>query len=346
MVDGAPAASTPPPTALVLSGAVAKGAFQAGVLEEIAKARLSIARIVAASAGAMNGAAFAAGVRYGRMTSAAEIITETWIHEAHWIRFLRPSLLGIMRGGVSSTAAMGDVITHGLQRIAPTSPPPAPVADIVLQLVVAPLLGKSSERGSRAAIEGDTTYEHVLEFIGPSFDSDEGRRELVRGVCASAAFPLLFEPVEIDPVGYCVDGGAVNNAPVSYGLDSPEVTRVIVVTDNPRRIAHEEPPRGLEVVGRLAEILVNERLFRDLAQSQKANEKLERIDSLAVKWGLSPEQRAELMQAVGWRPVELVQIRPDHPLEGTAFSGLHDRELRARYVEQGRVAAAQVLDRL
>src|SRR5436190_1517846 len=147
------AAVASPPTALVLSGSVAKGAFQAGVLEVLAGAGLPIARIVAASAGSMNGVAFAAGVRYGR-----------------------PALA--------------------------------------------------------AAVEGDTTFEYVTEFIGASFDSSEGRRRLITAVTASAAFPLLFSPVDVDPVGPCVDGGAVNNAPVSYGLDSPEVTRVIVVTDS------------------------------------------------------------------------------------------------------------------
>ncbi len=238
------------------------------------------------------------------------------------------------------------MVRDGLTRIAPTSPLPAPVADIALQLVVAPLLGTSSARGSRAAIEGDTTFEYVTEFGGASFDSAEGRRRLVTAVTASAAFPLLFSPVEVEGVGLCVDGGAVNNAPVSYGLDSPEVTRVIVVTDSPRRLHDDEPPRGLDIIGRLAEMLVNERLFRDLAQSQKANEKLARIQALADQWGLSLEQRAELERAIGWRAVDLVQIRPDRPLEGTSFSGLHDRDLRARYIEQGRIAAARVLERL
>ncbi len=338
--------TAPPPTALVLSGAVAKGAFQAGVLEELARARMPIARIVAASAGAMNGAAFAAGLRFGRVELAAEVIVETWLRDATWLRFLRPSLVGLLRGGVSSTRAVADVVRDGLTRIAPTSPLPAPVADIALQLVVAPLLGTSSARGSRAAIEGDTTFEYVTEFGGASFDSAEGRHRLVTAVTASAAFPLLFSPVEVEGVGLCVDGGAVNNAPVSYGLDSPEVTRVIVVTDSPRRLHDDEPPRGLDIIGRLAEMLVNERLFRDLAQSQKANEKLARIQALADQWGLSLEQRAELERAIGWRAVDLVQIRPDRPLEGTSFSGLHDRNLRARYIEQGRIAAARVLDRL
>ncbi len=97
--------TAPPPTALVLSGAVAKGAFQAGVLEELARARMPIARIVAASAGAMNGAAFAAGLRFGRVELAAEVIVETWLRDATWLRFLRPSLVGLLRGGVSSTRA-------------------------------------------------------------------------------------------------------------------------------------------------------------------------------------------------------------------------------------------------
>jgi len=332
--------------ALVLSGSVAKGAFQAGVLEEIAKARMPIARIVAASAGAMNAVGFAAGIRYGCPNAAAEVVTDTWLHDATWLRFLRPSLSGLVRGGVSSSRALADVIADGIERIAPIASLPAPAADVVVQMVVAPLLGTSSLNAAPDAVAGDTTYEHIAQFAGPSFDSEEGRRRLVTAVTASAAFPLLFSPVELEGVGPCVDGGAVNNAPVSYALESPEVTRVIVVTDSPRHHDHEDVPRGLEIIGRLAEMLINERLFRDVARSRVANRKLARIDELATRWGLSDAQRLELFDTIGWRPIELVQIRPDQPLEGTAFSGLHDRDLRERYIEAGRVAAARTLDAL
>ncbi len=336
--------STPPPTALVLAGAVAKGAFQAGVLEQIAQAKLSIVRIVAASAGALNAGVFAAGIRYGRIELATEILTETWVRDAHWWKFLRPSLSGVLRGGLSSSREMATVVARALTHVVRGSTPP--IADITLQLVVAALQGMPAESGPHGSATGDTTFEHIMEFSGPSFDSADGRRAVVMATMASAAFPLLFTPVHLDGIGYCVDGGAVNNTPVSYGLDSPEVRRVIVVTDNARQLVDQAPPRGFELVGRVLEMLVNERLVRDLVQSRKVNEKLARVESLTRSWGLSKAQRAELREALGWRAVELIEIRPEQPLAGTPFSGLADRGLREQYIDAGRVAGAAALARL
>ena len=54
-----------PASALILAGAVAKAAFQAGALEIIAAAALPIARVCGTSAGALNAAVYAAGIHAG-----------------------------------------------------------------------------------------------------------------------------------------------------------------------------------------------------------------------------------------------------------------------------------------
>lgn len=333
-------------TAIILAGAVAKGAFQAGVLQELDAAAVPIVRLVAASAGSLNAAVYAAGIRHGRTDVAVASLIRAWTDDAEWGDFLRPSLRSLLRGGLSSSGALGRIVLRGLQDVVPHPAERPPPTDVTLQMVVAPVNGKLSEVSVRAAIEGDTTFEHVMEFAGTSFDTDDGLRAVTHAVTASAAFPLLFAPVDIDPVGPCIDGGAVNNTPVSYALETPDVHRVIVVTDNPRRLPADADLRGVDIIGRLVEMLVNERLFRDLRSSEKANEKLRRIDVLAASWGLTVAQRAELREAIGWRPVELIQIRPDQPLAGTPFSGLHDRDLRKAYIAEGRRAAAEVLSKL
>ncbi len=315
------------------------------MLDVLSRAPLTFERLVAASAGSLNASVFACGVRHGRVDVAIEALIDAWMDDAEWQDFLRPSLRSVLRGGLSSSGALGRIVMRGLQKVMPDPMPPPP-ADVVLQLVVAPINGKWSEQGARAELEGNTTFEHICEFTGPSFDSDDGLKQVVNAVTASAAFPLLFAPVDVDPVGPCIDGGAVNNTPVSYGLESPGVHRVIVVSDNPRRVPPGAPLRGVDIIGRLIEMLVNERTFRDLLFSRKANDKLARLDALAERWGLSKAQRVELTEALGWRPVELVEIRPDRPLEGTPFSALHDRGLRKAYIDEGRRAATDALARL
>src|SRR5262249_25624102 len=74
--------------ALVLAGAVAKGAFEAGALTVLAERDVRVVRIVAASSGAMNGAAYAAAVRGRRERDGAAEIAEFWRERARWGDFL------------------------------------------------------------------------------------------------------------------------------------------------------------------------------------------------------------------------------------------------------------------
>jgi len=335
--------STPPATAIILAGAVAKGAFQAGVLEVVAARAPRIARIVATSAGALNGAVLAVGVRFGRLAVAAEVITRTWLEHATWQQLLRPSLAALRRGGLSSSAGVGEAVEAAMTQVVPAvRDPDVPLADVHLQMVTAALQGKPSARGPRAAA-GDTTFEHVVEFAGASLDTAAGRAAVVHAASASAAFPGLFAPVELPPVGPCLDGGAVDNTPVSYALESLDVGRVVVVTDNPQRRAHDPALRGWAVIGRTIDIVINERLFRDLAFAHRVNAKLAELDALTRGWGLSDDQRAALADTLGWRPIELIQVRPERSLEGSPFAALADRRLRAEYIAEGRRAAERAL---
>src|SRR5580698_8931372 len=73
--------------ALVLAGAVAKGAFTAGALAVLSdpdtKARLSldVARIVGASAGALNGVYYAAAIRAGTEAFAGQRLAQLWLDD-------------------------------------------------------------------------------------------------------------------------------------------------------------------------------------------------------------------------------------------------------------------------
>jgi NTE family protein len=60
--------------AIVLAGAVARGAFEAGVIRALADADVKIVRIVAASAGALNGTVLASAVRERKVRAGAEAL--------------------------------------------------------------------------------------------------------------------------------------------------------------------------------------------------------------------------------------------------------------------------------
>jgi len=325
-------------TALILAGAVAKGAFEAGVLAVIEERRIEVSAIVSTSAGSLNGALYATGVRFNRTGLATETLLSLWREHAGWSDIVQPTLRGVLeRTGVSSTAALQKLLFEGMQRVSGGPPSGAPRA-VRLQLVTTNLNGAiRTEDGIES-----TTFEHVLDFADADFDSADGRQRIAHGALASAAFPVLFVPVALDGVGPCVDGGAVNNTPISWALDSG-VDRVIVVTGNPLRVPKEPHLAGAELLGKEVDIGINERLFRDLFQARKVNKKLDELLVAFDALSLEPRHRAGVLDVLGWKHLDLVEIRPREPLPGNAFSALSNAALRAQYIDTGRAAAELAL---
>lgn len=60
-----------------------------------------------------------------------------------------------------------------------------------------------------------TTYEWALRFHAADYREPERLERLAQAATASATFPGLFAPEFVDHLP-CVDGGAVNNAPISH----------------------------------------------------------------------------------------------------------------------------------
>lgn len=325
-------------TALVLAGAVAKGAFEAGVLSVLAERGIAIDAIVATSAGALNAAVYATGVRFGNERLAAEVLLALWSDKAEWRHVVSPSLRGIFgRQGLSTTQALQRIVSDGMERVA--GAPSAGRHAVSLQLVTTTLRGKLHEPKGVPA----TTFEHVLKLDASDFDDAAGRAKVAHAAVASGAFPLLYIPVEVDGVGPCVDGGAVNNTPISWAVDAG-AERVIVVTGNPLEIP-AETLAGATLVGKEVDIAINERLFRDLVQARRVNQKLRAID-VALEQLPEPQRetaRVVVQSALGWSPLLITEIRPEKPLQGDAFSGLSDRAQRLSYLDAGRQAAKRVL---
>jgi NTE family protein len=326
-------------TALILAGAVAKGAFEAGVLEVLSEhlERIPIVRIVAASAGALNGAVYAAGIRHGSEHLVAARLVELWQHDASWHNVLKVSPLDILHGvGIGTGNRLLPLMQRAVEDL-----PLVRRRPIQLQLVLTALEGTSGRIGEQPA----TTFEHAASFSDAQFDTEAGRTEVFQTALGSGAFPLLFSPVELPGIGACVDGGLVNNTPIKHAIEGGGVERIIVVTAEPVEIPTPEPLRGVKLISQLAEALINERLYRDLREAHAINHYLEQLDGL-VDSKVPLDVIEKVKDVFGWVPLEIVQIRPLQPLDGSAFSAFSNTAQLKAYVHAGREAARLALGTL
>jgi hypothetical protein len=192
-----------------------------------------------------------------------------------------------------------------------------------------------------------TTFEHVVRFDNHAFTDSARLETLFRTIAASAAFPGVFAPVSLTfehRVVPAFDGGAVNNTPIRHALHgAPEIDRVFVITPFPRVLSGPPPMRGLMYLSHLADILIEERLFRDLQEADQQSRALARIDALP----LTRHERDSVLAALNWggrRQVQLIEVRPDDALEGDAFRGFLSRRLRADYLAAGRRAGERIVE--
>ena len=323
-------------TAIVLAGAVANGAFEAGALDVVAARGFSITRVLGTSAGALSATLFARFVVAGEQAAGAARLVKLWTEDASWWRVLRPSLRGIVTlTGLSSQDGLLALLRRYVE------PVRDPESDAELRLVVTALKGEAS------AIDGApaTTHEGVLSY-GPDDFADRRRlEEVFRAAVASAAFPGAFVPAVAPRYGRCSDGGLVNNTPLKHVL-ADGVERVIVIVPAPR-LSHEEAPADIgALVGRVADIIVQERLYRDLREAHQVNERLAALERLRGR--LDPALMDEVKAATGLagaRPLELIEIRP-RKVAPNPFAGFVLRSIREALIAEGREAARAALDAL
>ncbi|HEY1697969.1 MAG TPA: patatin-like phospholipase family protein [Polyangiaceae bacterium] len=328
--------------ALVLAGAVAKGGFTAGALSVLsmpgvrARLGLDVQRVVGASSGALNALYYAAAIRGGLEVFAGARLVRIWIEEGTACRVFDISLRNMLTGrGISSHRGLLGLLRKHLR-------PRAGHRSVDLRLVLTNLDGDLTEVGGALA----TSHEHVARFTGTDLDSAEGLERASRIAAASAALPGLFAPAALRigcRAAEAVDGGVTDNAPVGQALAGAfDVTRVFVIAAVPRVLPKPGRLRGLSLASHLLDVMVQERLVRELRAIEQGNARLRAIDEAIPDDG----QRAVVLDALGWRglrPVQIVEIRPDAPLPGNALSGFFSRALRERYVEAGAEAARRAV---
>lgn len=219
-------------TAFVLAGGGSRGAVQVGMLAELVDRGIRADRVYGASVGAVNGAAYCSDPTPGGMKKL----------EGVWRDLTGADVFP--RGRV-----------HGPWTFLQHRP------------------SVHSNSGLRRIVEHGVTFEHLedapvpLEIVTTSL-TDGQERWLARGpvveaVLASAAIPAIFPPVVIEG-DVLVDGGVVNNVPVSRPL-AAGARRIYVLLCGPLHFRPPQPQRPVEAVLTAFYVAVHARFARELA---------------------------------------------------------------------------------
>jgi NTE family protein len=219
------------PTALVFSGGVGLGAYQAGAFAWLHEQGVAPKWIAGSSVGAVN-AVLAAGNPPEKRISALRTFwlsgeppfqnffrpftTTSWRHVQNWMRVIETRLLGA-RGHFRPR-----ILTQAFEPFSSLYDL-TPMRQRLEQLVDFDLLNAGAIRCSVATTDIETG-EMVL------FDTGRGSRITLNHVLASCGFLPEFPPLEVE--GRLLgDGGLSGNAPIEAILEGGEDLRTIIVVD-------------------------------------------------------------------------------------------------------------------
>lgn len=223
-------------TAFVLAGGGTRGAVQVGMLAELVDLGVRADRVYGVSVGAVNAAVYSADPTIDGMKK----LEDVWVNlRADDIfpktRVHGPWLFFQQRQSVYANSGLRKVLESGL----------------------------SVDRMEDAIIP--------LEVVATSL-VDGGERWISRGpivdaVLASAAIPGIFPPVEIDGESL-IDGGVVNNVPISRAL-AAGATKIYVLLCGPSRHTPQIGKRPIESVISALFTSVHSRFSRELEESPR-----------------------------------------------------------------------------
>jgi NTE family protein len=229
------AGARPPHTAFVLSGGVSLGALQVGMLQALYERDITPDLLVGTSAGALN-AAFIAS---------------------------RPQ--------TPATARELGRVWRGLQR--------EDIFPVRMSALVGGLCGRRDhlvpDRGLRQLLrrylEIDDLADAAIPLHVVAFDLSEGREVLlsegpsVDAVAAAASIPGVFPPVEMAE-RRLIDGGVVNNTPISHAVELGAERIYVLPTQDLRRPLGRVPKSALDAVIHGLGLLADSRLKADIAR--------------------------------------------------------------------------------
>lgn len=324
-------------TALVLAGGVAKGAFEAGAIDVFLEHGLEIRQVVGTSSGALNATWLAAAIRGGQQRQAGPRLLHLWREEAEWMRVFHFTPVDALRGrALSDSQHILELMRAEVPRVMTGA-----VHPIGLHLVVTAVRGLQRRLCHHKA----TTFEGKVSFTGVDFDTPDARERIYAAAAASAAFPIVFHPVEVDGLGPCYDGAIVNDTPLRLATEGG-ADRVVVIAPYPADLGNGQEQGAFDTLLHLVDMLTHERLFRDLQRAERINHTVERLQQLVVGGTLDANQLTEVLRTLDVKPIEIVSVRPPTDLPGNPFAGFASRKLREEYLAAGRQAALAVLPSL
>ena len=191
------------PTALILTGGGAKGAYEAGALAAFSERGLPIRLVAGSSAGALTAAMVVAG-RADRLEATWRTMTREQIYSVRTSVFFA----GLLPGWLTLRALGG----------ASSLLDPKPLRETIAASV-------ELDRIRSSPIGLLVTATDMVRRQTRAFDN---RTVTVEALVASAAVPGLFPAVDVDGA-LLVDGGLTGRAPVLEALDAAPVSRALVV---------------------------------------------------------------------------------------------------------------------
>ena len=321
--------------ALVLSGGGARGAYQVGVLRQIARQHpeLRFPVITGVSAGAIN-ATFIAS-HSGELADATDELAELW-SELSTSRVMRsdiPSLLA------NALRIAGNVVSGG-SRVAPPVRglvDTAPLRRILTSVVDSRSIQAKIDAGRLEALAVSATSYRT----GDSVTFVQGRPELemwsrfrrharaervtVDHVMASAAIPLFFPGCEVDGE-YFGDGSLRQTYPLSPAIHLG-ADRVLAISSRFANVsqtgeAEDAYPTAARVLGLMLNSIFLDHLDADAERLERVNQLLQRVN---------PKQR----WLVPEREVDLLVIRPS--LDMARIAAGYERQMprTLRYLIRG-----------
>ncbi len=301
--------------ALIIAGAAGKGPYAAGALGKLARdERFEISCVLGSSSGALNAAVYAAGLRVGEELDAALHLQELWRERASWEKIL-------------TYGARVSIVRKALERYR-HKPERRKVALVV---VVASLNGRRDDKHAE-----HVRFERAIPFDTADFTSERGLAAIAETCVVSSAIPIVFKPRDLRHEGQFWDGGTVNNTPIGHALKRDRaIDHMIVISPDAECL--ESRRFGRLSFNRLLEMVIEERLQRDLCEAKSFNEELLVLCRAGVDLSkLGPE--------INWKLLQFVEIRPAQDLRGNLAVGFFSQGRRAEYIEIGESTAARRLE--
>ena len=293
-----------PTVAIVLSGAVARGAFQAGALAELVPALerdgLTPTVWLGTSAGSITAALWGSAAHRGAAVAAEEVL-EVWRRISD-DDVLRPLPFSLARTGLQFATGAVLGLGPGTTSLLDTAPLRRTVAEVLESgqlaanvadgvLAAVGVVATRMPAESESAVTGETSGRSVLfldEHAAGDYAGDQDRAlDVVRGpvavdhVLASSAFPVAFPPVQVtqpdQAAGWYLDGGVRLNTPLrpAVGLGA---TRIVLVSATsttygpPPLPDPASPTRDLaDAAAQVLQAVLADRMTEDLVELRRTN---------------------------------------------------------------------------